>query len=182
MSTKSVISITINGEEIKHQIGDNMYSIEFDKKKFSLCVKELPYDIDRIEITSDGIRYYDDEGILRDSTNSRDRNNCGNNCELYFWSKQEAEEWLKSHLPEKQTFKKVDEKAFIIRDGCLVLARTSDMRIVDGKIGYGAYYIKDGVCRYAGFFTEEDIGKTVFFTYEEAKNVRDEIERRCCAE
>lgn len=156
--------ILINGKPLTHKIGDRPFVIEFGIDGFTPCVKQCACGIDKITITAEGVLYQGNDNFIFDGTTRPT-----DKCEYAFWSEKEAKEWLESNLPEKHSFNSENREFFRVYDGILEKDTVRTMTIQNGKIGYlpsKAYK----------FFTEEDIGKNVFFTYEEAKEVRDVIE------
>ena len=162
-----VKNISVNGLPLIHHVGDYPYTIEFgedDNDNFTPTVSTVPRSIDSVRIRKNKIDWLDDEGYILATTN----NEYGTTNNL-FWSREEAERFLKEYFPKNRTFTKVTE-VFILDNGRIEKTYINRMNVVDNTIGYNDNHWR--------FYTEDDIGKKVFLTYEEAKKVRDEDEAR----
>lgn len=163
----NVNNIFVDDLPLIHHIGDYPYTIEFGEygnDDFIPTIDTMPRSIDSIRIRKNRIDWLDDEGYILATTN----NEYGTTNNL-FWSREEAEEFLKEHFPKNRTFDKVTE-VFILDNGRIEKTHITGMNVIDNTIGYNDNHWR--------FYTEDDIGKKVFRTYEEAKKVRDECEAR----
>lgn len=145
--------ISVNGVELPHQVGDSVYRITFGADGFTPEITEIPNAVKQIHITENSIRYIGGYGRM-----FRSNPNAG------FWTREEAQEWFDSVKPERFSIEKRTWVYHVLDDGCLGYVEVECMVVIDGKI---EYLIANSTMT----FTENDIGKTIFFTEEEARKV-----------
>lgn len=145
--------ISVNGVELPHQVGDSVYRLAFGADGFTPEIVEIPNAVKQIHITENSIRYIGGYGRMI-HTNP----NAG------FWTKKEAQNWYESVKPKKFSITEKTKVYHVLDDGCLGYVEVECMIVIDGKI---EYLIANSTMT----FTENDIGKTVFFTEEEARKV-----------
>lgn len=147
--------ISINGVELPHQIGDSVYRITFGADGFTPEITEIPNAVKYIKILENSIHYVGDFGrTIRTNPNAG------------FWTRELAQEWLDSVKPEKFSITAKTKVYHVLGDGCLGYIEVERMIVRGGRI---EYLIANSMMS----FTEDDIGKTVFFTEEEARKILD---------
>lgn len=145
--------ISVNGVELPHRVGDSVYRLAFGADGFTPEIVEIPNAVKQIHITENSIRYIGGYGRMI-HTNP----NAG------FWTREEAQNWYESVKPKKFSITEKTKVYHVLDDGCLGYVEVECMIVIDGKI---EYLIANSTMT----FTENDIGKTVFFTEEEARKV-----------
>lgn len=158
--------ISINGVELPHQIGDSVYRLTFGADGFTPKITEIPNAVRHIGISGNLnvvkyqsfgnlIRYYDDR-----------HRPIHNNPTTGFWTREEAQKWFDSIKPNKFSITEKRNVYHVLGDGCLGYVEVDRMIVRGGRI---EYLIANSMMG----FTEDDIGKTVFFTEEEARKILD---------
>lgn len=147
--------ISVNGVELPHQVGDSVYRLTFGADGFAPEITEIPNAVKQICITENFIRYIGSYGRP-----------LHNNPTTGFWTREEAQKWLDSVKPEKFSITKKTKVYHVLSDGCLGYVEVERMIVRGGRIEYLIANSMTG-------FTEDDIGKTVFFTEEEARKILD---------
>lgn len=143
--------ISVNGVELPHQVGDSVYRITFGADGFTPEITEIPNAVKYIKILENSIHYVGDFGrTIRTNPNAG------------FWTRELAQEWLDSVKPEKFSITKKTKVYHVLGNGCLSYVEVERMIVRGGRI---EYLIANSMMG----FTEDDIGKTVFFTEEEAR-------------
>ncbi len=164
------MNIKINNKDIEHQIGDPIYYIWFSSMTGEVSIKDTLY-VDKVEIDDDGIRYFDSDGseILPDVMKR-----CGE-----FWSREEAEAWLKENYSGVVKYKPKDI-IFAIVEGVIITlqVRWADfMRVQDGRVVYefevpgaqnGSYLVDDKTDTLLSDDCEK-VCPIVFMTYKDAR-------------
>lgn len=145
--------ISVNGVELPHQVRDSVYRLTFGADGFTPQITEIPNAVKQIHITENSIRYIGSYGRM-----FRNNPNAG------FWTREEAQKWFDSVKPEKFSIKEKTNVYHVLSDGCLGYVEVERMIVRGGRI---EYLIANSITG----FTEDDIGKTVFFTEEEARKV-----------
>ena len=145
--------ISINGVELPHQVGDSVYRITFGADGFTPEITEIPSAVKQIHITENSIRYIGGYGRM-----FRNNPNAG------FWTKEEAQKWFDRIKPQKFSITKKTKVYHVLGNGCLGYVEVERMIVRGGRI---EYLIANSMMG----FTEDDIGKTIFFTEEEARKV-----------
>lgn len=145
--------ISVNGVELPHQVGDSVYRLTFGEDGFTPQITEIPNAVKKIVITDNFIR----------CIGSYDRP-IHNNPTTGFWTREEAQKWFDSVKPNKFSITEKRNVYHVLGDGCLGYVEVERMIVRGGRI---EYLIANSMMG----FTEDDIGKTVFFAEEEARNV-----------
>ena len=126
-----VKNISVNGLPLIHHVGDYPYTIEFGKDNndnFTPTVSTVPRSIDSVRIKKNRIDWLDDEGYILATTNKE----YGTTNNL-FWSREEAERFLKEYFPKNRTFTKVTE-VFILDNGRIEKTYINRMNVVDNRL------------------------------------------------
>lgn len=144
--------ISVNGVELPHQVGDSVYRITFGADGFTPEITEFPNAVKQIHITENSIRYIGGYGRM-----------FHNNPNAGFWTREEAQKWFDRIKPEKFSITKKTKVYHVLDDG-LGYVEVDRMIVRGGRIEYLIAHSTRG-------FTEDDIGKIVFFTEEEARKV-----------
>ena len=145
--------ISVNGIELPHQVGDSVYRITFGADGFTPEITEIPNAVKQIRITENSICYIGSHGrVVLSNPNTG------------FWTREEAQKWFDSVKPNKFSIKKKTNVYHVLSDGCLGYVEVDRMIVRGGRIEYLIANSMTG-------FTEDDIGKTIFFTEEEARKV-----------
>jgi hypothetical protein len=156
--------ISVNGVELPHQVGDSVYRLTFGADGFTPEITEIPNAVRHIGISGNLnavkyqsfgnlIYYYDDR-----------HHSIHNNPTTGFWTREEAQKWFDSVKPEKFSITKKTKVYHVLGNGCLGYVEVERMIVRGGRI---EYLIANSMMG----FTEDDIGKIVFFTEEEARKV-----------
>lgn len=144
--------ISVNGVELPHQVGDSVYRLTFGADGFTPQITEISNAVKRIHITEDSILYIGGYGrVIHSNPNAG------------FWTREEAQKWFDGIKPEKFSIKEKTKVYHVLGDG-LGYVEVERMIVRGGRIEYLISNSTRG-------FTEDDIGKTVFFTEEEARKV-----------
>ncbi|MBO5576932.1 MAG: hypothetical protein J5956_11630 [Ruminococcus sp.] len=154
--------VSINGKELPHKIGDAVYWLYAKDTDLSVEVRKENSLVYSIAVYEDRVEYLDEDGqnIEEDKT--------------LFWTKEEAEQWLKEHMPPKLSLKKGDFVLFIRQGALLSLdcGEVDSLAIVDEQIKYSIR-----TASFHSFYvSEEDLDGTVFFNREEAIKKLKELE------
>ena len=168
-----LMNITVNGKALEHNIGDHYYYISFGDG-LTLEVRESRDCVEKIAITEDGVTYLAGDDYELDEEDMKDYGE--------FWTKEEAEKWLSENVPEKFPFEP-DEELFYVcempnKKTAVVIVRINKLNpfiINDGRLMYEAQQVTDGY-RQTYYFAAEDLGTTVFRSYEEADKKRKSME------
>lgn len=145
--------ISVNGVELPHQVGDSVYRITFGVDGFTPEITEIPNAVKQIHITENSIRYIGGYGrLIRSNPNEG------------FWTREAAQKWFDSVKPNKFSIKEKTKVYHVLGNGCLGYIEVERMIVRGGRI---EYLITNSMMG----FTEDDIGKTIFFTEEEARKV-----------
>lgn len=145
--------ISVNGIELPHQVGDSAYRLAFGADGFTPQITEIPNAVKQVHITENSIRYIGDYGrAIRIG------------CSAGFWTREEAQKWFDSVKPGKFSIAKKTKMYRILGNVGYAEAVVERMIVRCGRIEYLIANPMTG-------FTEDDIGKTVFFTEEEARRV-----------
>lgn len=145
------MDIKIDGHKLEHQLGDSMWYITNDKQNnFKLIVAEHKNFIDTICITAENEITFLGNSYPIDPTLGE------------FWTKEEAQEWLIENMPENLAVTKETDVFFCDKTGQIQIARVIGLIVKRGRIGYKT------ACRFSNwdFFTNDDIDKNIFLTYE----------------
>lgn len=145
--------ISVNGVELPHQVGDSVYRITFGVDGFTPEITEIPNAVKQIHITENSIRYIGGYGRM-----FRNNPNAG------FWTREEAQKWFDRIKPEKFSITKKTKVYHVLGNIGYVEAVVERMIVRDGRIEYLIANSTKG-------FTEDDIGKIVFFTEEATRKV-----------
>ena len=155
------VEITINGKTPERNIGDHWYMIDFTNGGFTPFVRKSFGVIGEIRISKTGrVTYYDEYNCELSDRKFKEQG--------IFWSEEEANKWIEENVPKNP---KVTARTnvyvvnnFIIEKQCI-----ESMDYADAKFRYK-------ITNESWLISEEDFGDTVFFTYEEAKAIRDKFE------
>lgn len=145
--------ISVNGVELPHQVGDSVYRITFGADGFTPEITEIPNAVKQIHITENSIRYIGGYGRP-----------IHNNPTTGFWTREGAQKWFDSIKPDKFSITEKRNVYHVRGDGCLGYVEVERMIVRGGRV---EYLIANSITG----FTEDDIGKVVFFTEEEARKV-----------
>lgn len=155
------VEITVNGKTLEHNIGDHWYLINFANGGFTPVIIEFVGVIKEIRISDKGrIEYFDDCGCELSDSKFKSKG--------YFWTRKEAEKWIEENIPKNPKITK-HTAIFTVEGTILEKHFINGMTYANGAFRYR-------VALEDWYIAEEDFGKTVFFTYEEAKTVRDKFE------
>lgn len=143
--------ISINGVELPHQIGDSVYRLTFGADGFTPKITEVPNAVRHVEIFGNLIRYYDNR-----------HHPIHNNPTTGFWTREEAQKWFDNVKPKKFSITAKTKVYCVLGDGCLGYVEVERMIVRGGRIGY--LITNSMMC-----FTEDEIGKIVFFAEKEAR-------------
>lgn len=172
MSNQSFIFVKIDKRfapyvtELKHNIGDTYFYIDFGEDGFSPCVKESGESVGEIRFSKSGLRekvkvgYYTSDGLELDEEYM--------NANGMFWTKEQAEKWFAENVPAKPSFTRTEDVIWV-EEGKLYTNSVRRMIVRNGKLCYQCE--KAYQC-----FTEEEIGVKAFTDYLEAKAARDKQE------
>lgn len=144
---------SVNGVELPHQVGDSVYRLTFGADGFTPEITEIPNAVKQICITENFIRYIGSYGRP-----------LHNNPTTGFWTREAAQKWFDSIKPNKFSITEKRNVYHVLGDGCLGYVEVERMIVRGGRV---EYLIANSMMG----FTEDDIGKTVFFTEEEARSV-----------
>lgn len=143
--------ISVNGVDLPHQVGDSVYRLTFGTDGFTPEIEEVPNAVKYIKVTENSIQY-----VGKFGRTIRTNPNAG------FWTREAAQKWFDSVKPKKFSITKKTKVYHVLGNGCLGYVEVERMIVRGGRI---EYLIANSMMG----FTEDDIGKTVFFTEEEAR-------------
>ena len=155
------VKITVNGKTPEHNIGDHWYMVDFTNNGFTPFVRKSFNTVEGIRISKTGrVTYYDDCEYELNDKKFKERG--------LFWTEKEANKWIEENVPKNP---KITERTyiFVVNDFTIERQYVESMKYANGAFRYK-------VTGENWLISEEDFGKTVFFTYEEAKVVRDKFE------
>lgn len=168
------MDITVNGKALEHAIGDHYWYISFGEDGWTPEVRESKGSIEKIEINKYGnVIYYAEDNFKMFDENMKKY--------ALFWTKEEADKWFSENIPETLVFKPNEELFYVLEKPYEVIILNVRMLETDGlciENGRFVYCAKQITERYGnGYsFTAEDLGTTLFRTYEEAVKRKKELE------
>ena len=167
------MDITVNGKVLEHSVGDHYYYIGFGEDGWTPEVRKSRDKIEKIVITKNGVDYYASDDFKMSDKNMK--------AYCLFWTKKEAEKWFAKNIPETLAFKPNEELFYVIRkfdEYIILIVRMSSIDGLctnNGKLVYCGNQVTEKFGEHYSF-TAEDLGTTLFRTYEEADKKRKELE------
>lgn len=155
------MEIVVNGKKLEHNPGDTVYYVWFGSTTGQASIRDT-LSVGKVEIDEDGIRYFDCDG--GELTPELMRN------EGLFWSREEAEEWLKNNYsgfvkyrPNEEIYIAIDETVTPLR-----LKRTDFVSVREGRVIW-EFYLPGA--ELTSTFLVDDLTETFVVDSDNRKNI-----------